>query len=120
MIKNFYINPNIKRANWTEEEYTQDMLDEYQRCSEDPIYFISKYAWIQSLDKGLHRIELRGYQESLIKTFHKEDKVVLLSPRQSAKCFHLNTVVKLRNKTTGEIVESTIGELYKTMSKMRE
>jgi hypothetical protein len=33
-------------------------------------------------------------------------------PRQSGKCFNLNTVVRVRNKKTGELLETTVGELY--------
>ena len=28
------------------------------------------------------------------------------------KCFSINTLIKLRNSTTGEVVEMTIGEFY--------
>lgn len=35
----------------------------------------------------------------------------------TGKCFCINTVVKLRNKKTGEVYETTVGELYNAMSK---
>lgn len=32
----------------------------------------------------------------------------------SGKCVGLNTVIKIRNKNTGEIIETTIGEFYES------
>lgn len=82
--KDYYLNPQIKRTNLSE-NYTEDEVKEYIRCSQDPEYFIEKYVRINSLDHGFVPFALRGYQKSLIKSFHKNRKVVLLSPRQSGK-----------------------------------
>jgi len=83
-IKDFYLNPKIKRTN-LEENYTKEEIEEYLKCSEDPVYFIEKYVQINSLDEGFIPFKLRGYQERLIRVFHKEKRVILLSPRQSGK-----------------------------------
>ena len=82
--KDYYLNPQIKRTNLPE-NYSEDQVKEYIRCSQDPEYFIEKYVRINSLDHGFIPFKLRGYQKSLIKSFHKNRKVVLLSPRQSGK-----------------------------------
>ena len=83
-IKDFYLNPKIKRTNLPE-NYTKEQVEEYLKCSEDPVYFIEKYVKINSLDEGFIPFKLRGYQEDLIKVYHKEKRVILLSPRQSGK-----------------------------------
>ena len=82
--KDFYLNPKIKKTN-LQETYTKEQIEEYIKCSNDPVYFIEKYVKINSLDEGFINFKLRGYQKNLINTFHKERKVVLLSPRQSGK-----------------------------------
>lgn len=83
-IKDFYLNPKIKRTN-LKESYTQDEVMEYYKCSQDPVYFIEKYVKINSLDEGFIPFKLRGYQKELIEAYHKENKIILLSPRQSGK-----------------------------------
>ena len=65
-IKDFYLNPKIKRTNLPE-NYTKEQVEEYLKCSEDPVYFIEKYVKINSLDEGFIPFKLRGYQEDLIK-----------------------------------------------------
>lgn len=112
--KEYYLNPLIKRINLSE-DYTEDQVKEYVRCAQDPEYFIEKYVKINSLDHGFIPFKLRGYQKGLIKSFHENRRVVLLSPRQSGKCFFINTIVTVRNKITGEIKQSTIGDFYENI-----
>lgn len=109
--KTYYLNPKIKRTNLIE-NYTQDEFTEYIKCSKDPIYFIEKYVEINSLDKGFVKFETRGYQKDLILSFYNNTKNIVLSSRQSGKCFFINTIVTVRNKNTNEIEQITIGELY--------
>ena len=45
-------NPNLKKVN-TPHEFTKDQIIEYQKCQEDPIYFMTNYIRIVSLDEGL-------------------------------------------------------------------
>ena len=44
-------NINVKRQGVTE-EWDDDKVQEYLRCTRDPSYFISKYIKIISLDEG--------------------------------------------------------------------
>lgn len=82
--KDYYLNSLIKRTNLAE-NYTEEQVKEYVRCALDPEYFIEKYVRINSLDHGFIPFKLRGYQKGLIQSFHKNRRVVLLSPRQSGK-----------------------------------
>ena len=51
MTEQVYLgNPNLKRAN-VQQEWTKEELQEYQRCMEDPLYFIQTYVRIVSLDE---------------------------------------------------------------------
>jgi hypothetical protein len=45
-------NPNLKKAN-VAQEWTKEELQEYQRCMDDPQYFVENYIMIVSLDEGL-------------------------------------------------------------------
>ena len=109
--KDYYLNPRIKRTD-LEETYSEEQLLEYVKCSEDPKYFIENYVEINTLDHGFVKFKLRGYQEELIDCFNDNSKSIILSSRQSGKCFFINTIVTVRNKNTNEIEQITIGELY--------
>ncbi len=125
MEKEYYLNPKIKRAN-LKEVYTQEQIEEYVKCAQDPTYFIENYVKIVTLDRGLQPFHLRGYQRNLIETYHNNLKTILLSARQSGKtittvsyilwyiCFNTDkTAVILANKaaTAREILSKLIGML---------
>lgn len=109
-------NPNLKNAN-VELEYTEEQLDEYYKCSEDPIYFIQNYCKIVHADKGLIQFKLYDFQEEYVNLLHNNRFVISKQPRQVGKCFCSNTPIKLRNKKTGKVLETTIGEFYKQVKK---
>ena len=48
MDNNYLGNPNLKRAN-VSQEWTEKQLLEYKRCMDDPQYFIENYVRIVSL-----------------------------------------------------------------------
>lgn len=77
-------NPNIKSAG-VKLDFTQEQVTEYVRCSEDPIYFIRKYAKIIHVDRGLIPFELFDFQESMIRTYNSDRKVIVKLPRQMGK-----------------------------------
>jgi len=62
-------NPNLKKVN-TPVEYTQDQIVEYQKCAEDPIYFMEKYIRIVSLDEGLVPFNMYGFQKDIVQKIH--------------------------------------------------
>ena len=62
-------NTLVKRAG-IETQYTQQEMQEYMKCSEDPTHFIENYTQIISLDEGMVPFKLRGYQESLINHYN--------------------------------------------------
>ena len=66
-------------------QYTQDNVQEIIRCTNDPIYFITKYCKIVSLDHGLVPFELYGYQRNFIGTLLNNRKVISMQPRQMGK-----------------------------------
>ena len=70
-------NINVKRQGVTE-EWTDDKVQEYLKCTREPAYFISKYLKIISLDEGLVPFELYDYQQGLIQ--HFEDCLLYTSP----------------------------------------
>ncbi len=111
-------NQNIKRSgvgvNWTPE-----MVDEYVKCMNDPIYFAEKYIKIVSLDRGFVPIKLYDYQKEIIEKAIDPTvrNVAALTARQAGKCVEVNTIMKIRNKKTGQVELVTAGELHARFSK---
>ena len=104
-------NPLLKKSG-IPIEWDQEMLQEYMKCAEDPIYFAEKYIKIVHVDHGFIPIRLYDYQKEIIEATVNNRRVVCNTSRQAGKCFSINTPIRLRNKKTGEIVETTIGEFY--------
>jgi hypothetical protein len=77
-------NPNLKKAN-TAIEFTQDQIQEFIKCKEDPVYFAKNYVQIVTLDHGLQPFEMYPFQEKLIRNFHRERFNICKMPRQTGK-----------------------------------
>ena len=77
-------NPNLKKVN-TPVEYSQDQIVEYQKCANDPIYFMEKYIRIVSLDEGLVPFAMYGFQKDIVKKIHDNRFTICKLPRQSGK-----------------------------------
>ena len=77
-------NPNLKKAN-VSVEFTQEQIEEFIKCSQDPLYFAKNYVKIVSLDEGLIPFEMWDFQEELITNFHKNRFNIAKLPRQTGK-----------------------------------
>lgn len=105
----------IKSPNKSE-VFTEDELEEFAKCA-DPesgyLYFAENYSYIQHPIRGKVKFEPYEYQKRILSSFHHNRHVVAMTPRQAGKCVSKQTIVKLRNKNTGEVVETTIEEFYR-------
>ena len=77
-------NPNLKPAG-VGIEFTKEQVQEYLKCSQDPIYFIKNYVRIVSLGEGLVPFKLYDYQEQIVNTVHNNRFSIAKLPRQSGK-----------------------------------
>lgn len=120
-LRSYNGNPNLKRER-VEIEWTPEMVQEYLRCSKDPIYFAETYMKIIHVDRGLVPFELYDYQKKMITTMANERKTILATARQSGKSvttcafilwyilFHKDkTVAMLANK--GETAREILGRI---------
>jgi len=87
--------PDLKKSNllW---EYTTEELQEMQRCAKDVVHF-AKHCQVMT-DDGLQYIQLRDYQESVLREYQNNRFNVFLAPRQVGKCFLINSKITLKNK----------------------
>lgn len=77
-------NPNLKKAN-VSINFTSEQLEEFIKCSKDPVYFIVNYIKIISLDRGLIPFELYPFQAEMVNKFHNNRFNIAKLPRQSGK-----------------------------------
>jgi hypothetical protein len=77
-------NPLLKRAG-VEHAYTQDQVEEYIKCSKDPVYFAAKYIKIVNVDKGLMPFKMWDFQKDMIRLFHENRFCITKCPRQVGK-----------------------------------
>ena len=83
-VNQYLGNPNLKKANVTV-EFTKEQIQEYQKCMDDPIYFIQEYMKIVSLDEGLVPFKMYDFQKHMVQTFHDNRFTICKLPRQSGK-----------------------------------
>ena len=83
-MESYLGNPNLKKVNQPK-EWTQKEIEEYQKCMEDPLYFIQTYIKIVSLDEGLVPFKPYNFQKDMIGTFHNNRFTICKLPRQSGK-----------------------------------
>lgn len=76
-------NGNLKKVG-VSVQYTQEQVEEYVKCSRDPIYF-SKYMKIITLDHGLVPYEMYDFQKDMIRTFNDNRFIISKLGRQSGK-----------------------------------
>ena len=77
-------NPNVKRDGVLQ-QWTPDLLQEYKKCMDSPIYFVENYVKVISLDDGMVPFVLYPYQRDMFKQFQENRFNVVLACRQSGK-----------------------------------
>ena len=65
--------------------WTEDNIQEYIKCSKDPVYFIKTYVKIVNVDRGLIPFELWPFQEEMVTTMIENRFVICKMPRQVGK-----------------------------------
>ena len=65
-------------------EYTSEELSEIEKCASDVIYFANKYVFAMT-DDGIAHINLRDYQEDILRDFQDNRFCAFVSPRQIGK-----------------------------------
>lgn len=73
-------NDKLKQEN-TKIQWTQEMVDEFVKCANDPIYWAEKYIKIISVDDGVIPIKLYDYQREIITATMESRKVIVLTGR---------------------------------------
>lgn len=83
-ITHYKDKPNLKRPN-VAINWTSEMLDEWERCRDDILYFAEKYGSITHIDYGSIRINLRDYQKDMLKIMYDNRMSIFCLSRQLGK-----------------------------------
>ena len=77
-------NPQLKPAG-TPHNFTQEELDEYLKCSNDPEYFIENHIKVVHVDQGVVPFNLYDFQKTMVNTIHNNRFSIFCTPRQVGK-----------------------------------
>ena len=77
-------NPLLKKAG-VDLQYTQEQIDEYIKCSQDPVYFAENYITIVNVDEGLIKFKMWDFQKEMIRVYHENRFSITKCPRQVGK-----------------------------------
>ena len=84
LIKGYNNNPNLPREDYVH-SYTQEEIDEFIKCANDPVYFACTYIRIVNVDHGLMPFKMWDFQKQMLETFHKNRFSICKLPRQVGK-----------------------------------
>jgi hypothetical protein len=77
-------NPLLKKVG-VQVNFTEEQVEEYIKCSKDPVYFCKNYIKIVNVDEGLMNFKMWPFQEEMINLFKDNRFVITKCPRQVGK-----------------------------------
>ena len=77
-------NPNLPREDY-KHNFTQKEIDEFIKCTDDPVYFAITYMKIVNVDKGLIPFDMWDFQRDMLRSFHDDRFTICKLPRQVGK-----------------------------------
>lgn len=83
-VKGYNGNALLKRAN-QEIEWTPELVKEFVKCSQDPVYFTETYMKIINIDEGLVSFKLYDYQKEMLYNFQHSRFNIVTTARQAGK-----------------------------------
>ena len=118
--KQTYLGNSQVKRDGVDQEWTKDLILEYQKCMKNPAYFATAYCKVISLDKGLVPFDLYPYQEKMFKSFDEHRFNIVLACRQSGKS--ISSVAYLlwyalfhTEKTTNNLFVGSTAELQRML-----
>lgn len=66
-------------------EWTPELVAEYMKCEQDPVYFIETYMKIINVDTGLVNFKLHEYQKTMIRSMQENRYTIIATARQVGK-----------------------------------
>lgn len=96
-LKESPFNSHIKKAQLRKAflpfQYTPEEIEIFKHAMVDKIWFGNNFTHLKDGDNGWKQIKLRGYQEEILNRYTKNNRNILMIPRQSGKT--TTTVVEI-------------------------
>jgi len=83
-IDSYRDNPLLKRVG-VQINFTEEQVEEYIKCSKDPVYFCMNYIKIVNVDEGLMNFKMWDFQKEMLNLFKDNRFVITKCPRQVGK-----------------------------------
>jgi len=83
-FKGYKGNVLLKKSNQSI-EWTEELIQEYIKCSKDPVYFTETYMKIINVDEGLVNFKLYDYQKEMVNSFKDNRYSIVTTARQAGK-----------------------------------
>ncbi len=85
MSKTSYNGNNLLRPSGVPIAFTAEQIQEWIRCRDDPIYFVTKYVRIVTLDNGLQPMNPYEFQKEIITKALTKRRLIVKTGRQAGK-----------------------------------
>ncbi len=63
-------------------EWSPELIREYLKCAEDPVYFAKKYIKIVHVDHGLIPLDMYEYQKEIVEKITNNRRLAVLTARR--------------------------------------
>jgi hypothetical protein len=73
------------KAPHAQTEYSPILIQELKKCSEDPVYFMRNYVFVQHPKRGKVPFDLYDYQVEMVNCIHNNRHSIVLASRQVGK-----------------------------------
>ena len=83
-VDSYRDNPLLKKVG-VQINFTEEQVQEYIKCAEDPVYFCMNYIKIVNVDEGLMNFKMWDFQKEMLNLFKDNRFVITKCPRQVGK-----------------------------------
>jgi hypothetical protein len=80
-----YMGNPLLKGEHVQQEFTKEQLEEYIKCSEDPVHFIENYVKVVTIDHGIVPFKMYDWQKDIVRSVFDNRFVICKIPRQSGK-----------------------------------
>tara|TARA_Y100001936_G_scaffold240767_1_gene275687 strand:- start:7952 stop:9562 length:1611 start_codon:yes stop_codon:yes gene_type:complete len=108
-----YLGNNLLKGLGVKHKFTKKEIEEYIKCSNDPIYFLENYVKIVHVDEGLVSFKMYDFQKKLVNAITDNRNVIVKTGRQVGKTtttigWLLHYVLFNSEKTVGILANKAI------------
>lgn len=84
-IESSYRNNALLKPEGVKIDFSQEQVEEYIKCAQDPLYFIERYVKVVHVDHGIVPFKMWDFQKEMIQNFHENRFNIVKCPRQVGK-----------------------------------